>query len=299
MSYSRWGSSWAPGSWGAAWGESGSATDALTASDLISVSVVTQASISQVVNLTSDDVLCSSSIEQPTLGTSHTLQASPVIAQASVDQGSLGQTYELGGKDSVAASRVSQARLRQTQHFISADVTASAVVQQLPLGVVYVLEAAELLSDSQIENATLTITGHTLNADNIVSSSEVALAGITQIQQLRSYTVLARTTIRRSWAWQFPREGQILVNSTDELFTGPFPMVVEAEDQDVIDGLVRGVEFKLSHRCSVCGNLYKANQIRWFQGKPYGMPCEDYKDIATEIRRRSDAGRLATIGRKE
>lgn len=31
--------------------------------------------------------------------------------------------------------------------------------------------------------------------------------------------------------------------------------------------------------CWVCARPFRESQLTWFRGKPYGIPCEDYKDI--------------------
>lgn len=39
-------------------------------------------------------------------------------------------------------------------------------------------------------------------------------------------------------------------------------------------------------RCCQCGMDFPKSKVRFFRGKPYGIPCTDYKDIAQLVRRR-------------
>lgn len=45
------------------------------------------------------------------------------------------------------------------------------------------------------------------------------------------------------------------------------------------DGNVGGLIGQRSYRCVICGRAFKEGQVQMFRGKPYGVPCGDYKDI--------------------
>lgn len=54
------------------------------------------------------------------------------------------------------------------------------------------------------------------------------------------------------------------------------------EDREVpqaSDGMVGGLIGQRSYRCVICGRAFKEKDVQMFRGKPYGVPCGDYKDI--------------------
>ena len=51
------------------------------------------------------------------------------------------------------------------------------------------------------------------------------------------------------------------------------------------DGIPPGQTFEGSRRCAQCGFLYKYHDLKYFRGRYYGIPCGDYKDIASILRR--------------
>lgn len=51
------------------------------------------------------------------------------------------------------------------------------------------------------------------------------------------------------------------------------------------DGIPPGQTFEGSRRCAQCGFLYKYHDLKWFRGRYYGIPCGDYRDIASILRR--------------
>lgn len=86
----------------------------------------------------------------------------------------------------------------------------------------------------------------------------------------------------------------ILTASGSILLTGTSQKVYEASE-----GLPPGRSFLKSYRCANCGTLFKESQIRWFRGQAYGMPCGDYKDIASIIRRERESHAQAGVSRNE
>lgn len=49
--------------------------------------------------------------------------------------------------------------------------------------------------------------------------------------------------------------------------------------QQPSDGNVPGQIGQRSYRCVKCGFAFKEKDVQFFRGKPYGVPCGDYKDI--------------------
>jgi hypothetical protein len=55
--------------------------------------------------------------------------------------------------------------------------------------------------------------------------------------------------------------------------------------QQASDGNVPGLIGQRSYRCVKCGLAFKEKDVQFFRGKPYGIPCSDYKDIQSILRK--------------
>lgn len=62
---------------------------------------------------------------------------------------------------------------------------------------------------------------------------------------------------------------------------------------DVI-GVKPGVSFQRSYGCFECGQWFPEEDIEWFRGKPYGVPCGCNADIES-ILRQENAREMRTM----
>lgn len=63
------------------------------------------------------------------------------------------------------------------------------------------------------------------------------------------------------------------------------------------DGNVSGFIGQRSYRCVKCGLAFKEKDVELFRGKPYGVPCGDYKDIRSILmKERSERVRMKRSG---
>lgn len=51
--------------------------------------------------------------------------------------------------------------------------------------------------------------------------------------------------------------------------------------------------------CYVCGQAFREDQMEWFEGKPYGIPCGDHKDIRSILRKERNDTISRRSGRDE
>lgn len=61
-------------------------------------------------------------------------------------------------------------------------------------------------------------------------------------------------------------------------------------------GVRRGHSFRTWHNCSVCGQSFREDELEWYNGRPYGIPCTDHLDIYS-MQAQNEASRLRTNSR--
>ena len=61
------------------------------------------------------------------------------------------------------------------------------------------------------------------------------------------------------------------------------PLVVT--DVDLARLTTRGVSFELRFVCVACSLTFKKSEVRFYNGKPYGIPCGCSNDIPSLMRK--------------
>jgi hypothetical protein len=68
--------------------------------------------------------------------------------------------------------------------------------------------------------------------------------------------------------------------------------VIEGPDRPLVDQPVdmgklttRGLSFELRFVCVACGLTFKKSEMRFYNGKPYGIPCSCANDIPRLMRK--------------
>jgi hypothetical protein len=68
--------------------------------------------------------------------------------------------------------------------------------------------------------------------------------------------------------------------------------VIEGPDRPLVDQSVdmsklttRGLSFELRYVCVACSLTFKKSEVRFYNGKPYGIPCGCSNDIPRLMRK--------------
>jgi hypothetical protein len=68
--------------------------------------------------------------------------------------------------------------------------------------------------------------------------------------------------------------------------------IIEGPDRPLVDQPVdagnlttRGLSFERRHVCVACSLTFKESEIRFYNGKPYGIPCGCANDIPRLMRK--------------